>query len=191
MTRQEARDAGLTKYFTGRPCKHGHIAERRMSDGCIECADKAARAWQAAHPEKVKAKTRAYQQKNADKLSAKNRAWRKANPDKHAALTAAWRAANEDRVKATKSSWKKSNVAKVNAENMRRYASKMNATPAWADNETIEQFYECAQVFRRIGLNMHVDHIVPLQGKAVCGLHVHNNLQILTAFANQSKSNRF
>lgn len=33
LTRQQAKDAGLTRYFTGKPCKHGHVAERRIGDG--------------------------------------------------------------------------------------------------------------------------------------------------------------
>lgn len=62
-------------------------------------------------------------------------------------------------------------------------ASKLKACPKWADIEAIKQFYyNCPEGY-------HVDHIIPLQGKYVCGLHVENNLQYLLATENSIKRN--
>lgn len=191
MTRQQAKEAGLTRYFTGKPCKHGHVAERRMSDGCVVCADLHARAWQAANPDKVKAKSRAYHRKNADIRSEKFRQWREANPEKMKAATAAWREANPVRVKALRDAWKKANYGKVLAYNAKRQAAKLQATPAWADQQKIEEYYITVDGLGMLtGDAYHVDHIVPLQHQRVCGLHVEHNLQILPAFDNRVKSNR-
>lgn len=66
----------------------------------------------------------------------------------------------------------------------KRRARKLHATPSWADLELIKRIYEHAE-------GMHVDHIIPLQGKLVCGLHVENNLQYLTPEENLKKSNTF
>lgn len=64
-------------------------------------------------------------------------------------------------------------------------ASKIGATPPWADLNKIKEIYNnCPE-------GMHVDHIVPLRGKNVCGFHVENNLQYLTPEENTRKSNRF
>jgi hypothetical protein len=64
-------------------------------------------------------------------------------------------------------------------------ARKIQATPAWADKKKIKQIYDnCPPGF-------HVDHIVPLKGKTVCGLHVETNLQYLPARENMKKSNKF
>lgn len=63
-------------------------------------------------------------------------------------------------------------------------AAKLERTPSWANISSIKRFYDNCQV------GMHVDHIVPLQGELVCGLHVENNLQYLTAKENCSKGNR-
>ena len=61
---------------------------------------------------------------------------------------------------------------------------KLKATPQWANLDKINEIYmNCPKGF-------HVDHIIPLQSKKVCGLHVHNNLRIITAHQNQLKSNR-
>lgn len=64
-------------------------------------------------------------------------------------------------------------------------------TPAWANKKAIRQVYACAVTFsKKFNVNYQVDHIIPLRGKNVCGLHVENNLQILEAKLNVSKSNR-
>lgn len=71
-----------------------------------------------------------------------------------------------------------------------RRARKINATPKWADRKKILEIYERARLqSRATGMRFHVDHIVPLKSKTVCGLHVEHNLQVLPAHENQSKYN--
>lgn len=74
---------------------------------------------------------------------------------------------------------------------IKRYAKKIKATPKWANHSKIKTLYEKAKWLESLtGLKYHVDHIVPLQGKNVCGLHCWNNLQILEASLNLSKRNK-
>jgi 5-methylcytosine-specific restriction endonuclease McrA len=83
------------------------------------------------------------------------------------------------------------NKAKVLALKAKRRADKPRATPAWVDLNKIKAIYSCCkQLSELTGVEHHVDHVVPLQGKNVCGLHVHYNLQILKASENISKSNK-
>jgi hypothetical protein len=63
--------------------------------------------------------------------------------------------------------------------------------PPWADREAIAMFYTVARrVTRCTGIPFHVDHIVPLRGRTVSGLHVHTNLQVIPKAMNMRKSNR-
>lgn len=87
--------------------------------------------------------------------------------------------------KAKISQYIKSVRPKRNAIQKKRHATKLNAIPKWADLRAIEQFYiNCPKGYE-------VDHIIPLQGKNVCGLHVLDNLQYLTVEENRRKGNRY
>jgi hypothetical protein len=81
--------------------------------------------------------------------------------------------------------WAKKYPAKSLARNARYRASKLQRTPKWADHDAIAAWYEAATAF-----GFEVDHIVPLKGKFVSGLHVHNNLQLLTKSENCEKGNQ-
>lgn len=73
--------------------------------------------------------------------------------------------------------------SEYNARNAKRRSDKIYATPRWADLDLIKRIYENAE-------GAHVDHIIPLNGDTVCGLHVENNLQYLTAEENSKKGNK-
>jgi 5-methylcytosine-specific restriction endonuclease McrA len=66
------------------------------------------------------------------------------------------------------------------------------ATPVWANLEEIRQFYvEAQRLTKETGIPHEVDHIIPIKGKLVSGLHVPANLQILTEKENQTKNARY
>ena len=89
-------------------------------------------------------------------------------------------------------SWKQNNKGKVQASVRKRTLAKIYRTPIWINDFLIEEIYELCQLrTEAVGVKHEVDHIIPLQGKLVSGLHVHDNLQILTAFENLTKSNKF
>ena len=84
-----------------RPCVRCGSAERYKDGRCKVCRIATAVAWQAANPERVRAKNAAWYAANSEKCKAKDAAWRAANPEREKARHAAWRAANPEREKAT------------------------------------------------------------------------------------------
>jgi len=104
--------------------------------------------------------------------------------------TRSWHSKNRDRRRALSAEWYRNNLGKAQAKKGRRRASKLQATPLWSDNEKIKVIYEyrqlCSIVLKQ---QYHVDHLVPLKGKTVCGLHTESNLCVITAAENLSKSN--
>lgn len=71
-------------------------------------------------------------------------------------------------------------------------ARKLQATPSWINKRYIQMFYELAKMEEeRTGRKVHVDHIIPLVGNNVCGLHCEQNLQLLFEEDNHLKNNRW
>jgi len=103
--------------------------------------------------------------------------------------------ANKEIRNAKSKAWQQANKDKVNAFAAKRHASKLNRTPSWLTKEDlaeIKDIYSMANRRTQVeGIQYHVDHIIPLQGKNISGLHVPSNMQILRARDNISKGNRY
>ena len=89
------------------------------------------------------------------------------------------------------------NRGRVNANTAKRKAAKLQRIPSWVDLSAIKKVYdECAEINLAAATagcteKFEVDHIYPLVGCNISGLHVHTNLQIITAKENGTKSNKF
>lgn len=180
---KQAVAEGKSRYFTGKPCKQGHIAERRVSGRCcVVCADTSARDWAKQNRLRVKQIATEWNQRNKEREAARARQWRKENPDTYKQAVKNWRNNNAVHYR--------SYMARV--ANDRRMA-KLQREPVWADKERIKAYYDVCAFFNEVNgySKYHVDHIIPLQGTHVSGLHVHSNLQILLASENRAKGNRF
>lgn len=133
--------------------------------------------------------------RNYDSINARVANYAMKNPDKVAAAKAEWQKDNPEKVKESTKRYSKLNPHKVLARTNKRRASKLNATPSWLTEEHHKQMadmYWLAKDLEAIsGEKYHVDHIIPLQGKTVCGLHVPWNLQVLPADINVSKGTTY
>jgi hypothetical protein len=131
--------------------------------------------------------------------NARKKDWALKNPE----LAAAYRKTSDinryknykSKVQEKNKNWKINNPSKVSAMDAKRRAAVNLRKPSWFTDEDhwmVEQAYELAQLRTQIfGFKWHVDHVVPLQGKLVSGLHTPYNLQVIPASKNLSKSNQF
>lgn len=169
----------------------------KNQDWCKPCS----KSWHAANKEKRKI----YREANRAHISAVRKAWHEANRETQLKKMQAWKQANNEKViayrmsnlekkVASNKSWRQSNPDKVNAITAKRRSRKLQASPKWmtkADFEAIREWYVLAKELQWLSEEpLQVDHIIPLQGKDVCGLHIASNLQILPASENIQKSNK-
>lgn len=188
----EAKVLGLKQYFTGQPCKHGHLEPRATVNGtCLECVSIRHANWRSDDPEHARQTMRkavkAYYERNPD--YGKQRYWK--DPETAKAASLARQRANPEAARKRRAKWKSANPHKVNADAAKRRAALRNATPPWLTEEhwrQIEEIYLDAAT--RPGGPWHVDHIMPLIHDSLCGLHVPWNLRVITAQENWSKNNR-
>lgn len=142
------------------------------------------RNWEKANPEKVKEANRKYYLANREKVLSRNKEWKEHNREKWLIGHNRWIDENFKKVRDYKKKWDSNNQPTKNACTARYRAAKSQRVPKWANLEVIKEFYKnCPE-------DMTVDHIIPLRGKTVSGLHVENNLQYLTLSENSSKGAR-
>ena len=184
-TRSEAKAQGSAYYFTGDPCKHGHIAPRKTKGACVDClklewkrgnetraeyfraynkseaGQKAKRDYYARNKEEVKIK--AFSRPSSEKSAAK-RKYKEANPELYKALTSV------------------------------RKRRHRKASPRWLTKDqklAMRHLYlQAMELTKLTGERYVVDHIVPLISDEVCGLHVPWNLRVITQEENLRKSNK-
>lgn len=147
VDRQTALALGLTHYYTGKPCKYGHVTIRNTtSKHCVICQRRLRAEWRLKHPEQNK------EIKRVDRLNNKTYYNHK--------------------------------------DNLRKRALQSRAL--WGSESTLNLYKERDRLNLIAGfIKYHIDHIIPINGKNVSGLHVPDNLQILEALANLKKSNKY
>lgn len=145
----------------------------------------------AANKEKRKAQAAAWYQKNKARRREKARAWQLANKDKFKALKRGWINEHTERFRQLRAAYRANNPEVSAADSAARRARLLDATPAWANKFFMREAYRLAGLRTLLlGYPWHVDHIVPLKSKFVCGLHVENNLRVIPGVENMSKGNR-
>lgn len=173
--------------FTYKKCtvckeiKHLDLFSRRIKskDGknycCKKCQSDSAKRWHIANRDVSCKRMKEYKEKNKEYFSK---------------LYKEWVSKNRDKVNSYVKKWDSNNPAKRAAHQAKRRSNTKKASPPWVDLKKIELLYQEAEKMRNQGKNVNVDHIIPLQSKKVCGLHVHWNLRIIDAIENKKKSNK-
>lgn len=207
----------MIKSFIGPPepprlCKRGHLMtpENAYLGACKICKSNTAkkryardreifleidRKYYQNNKESVLARCRKYRHENKEKMSARSKRYYETNKDEANRKRKIRYANNKGVAAESDRRYSQANLEKKRAWTAKRRAAKLQRTPPWIDREDlklINSIYAEARLLEEItGEKHHVDHIVPLQGELVSGLHVPWNLQILTAEQNISKGNKF
>lgn len=148
------------------------------------------RNWLAKNPGYYKK----YREENYETVRLNELRYLENNPEKREETLKKHVESNREIIKIRNLQWMKNNPGKVNAYTAKRRSKKLLATPDWLTVEMLDEIINLYILSKQkeleTGIKHHVDHIVPLQGIGVCGLHVPWNLQVITAEENQKKGNK-
>ena len=132
--------------------------------------------------------------RNKDRAKENARQWALDNPKKRLEICTKWREENREQHNAGNREWNSKNKDVKAALSAKRRSSKLSRTPKWLTSDDIEHmqalYSVAAMIQRESGVEYHIDHIIPLQGKFVSGLHVPDNLRVIPAVDNLKKSNK-
>jgi len=133
-------------------------------------------------------------QKHKEKINKKGLEYYYKNRERQLALAKKRRDENPEKEKTKGKKFRQENKGTINAKTAARRAQKLLATPKWLDEwqrrENKKFYLKAARTTKEMGVPYHVDHIFPLQGENVSGLHVPWNLRVILGSENESKNNR-
>lgn len=205
VSRSEAVSVGKTRYFTGKPCKYGHISERMVSNkGCVVCLREATKQWSLGdtrsaarqqqwkeqNREQYREAKRRYYAIHKDRQKTASDIWRKKNPDKIKEQSRRSRERHPDRLNARVKRWKGGHPERVLSYGHKRRS--LARSGSFSDDE-INTIYrlqkgKCAYCRKRLRKSFERDHIVPLSRG---GINEARNIQLVCRRScNQKKSNK-
>ena len=177
--RKQAKALGLKTYFTGKPCKRGGIADRKLNGDCL-CGACLEFTKQVKHKHWLENKEQ-------------NLAWRLANPEKMYKYKKDWQEKNKEKYEQNLKRWKKANPEKILAHVHKRQAAQIKATPKWSGEFDAFVMHEALLLATRryatTGIKWHMDHMIPLRSKTASGFHCASNIQVIPEALNVRKRN--
>ncbi len=165
--------------------KNGSLSQQYHSR-CKSCHSEAMSAYNASRVPSEEAKA---------KKNASIKLWKAKNREKVLSHKQAYRDRHSKKIAESTRQWKRNNHEKWSLNKELRATRAKQARVSWNQELTQLVMIEAIDVRKRrekiTGIKWHIDHIIPLKGDLVCGLHVWNNIAVIPAVTNISKSNRF
>lgn len=183
-----------TKCGESKPLSMYYVVDQRgkpyVQARCKVCQLERSLKWKQNNKERANANRRAWASRNRATDSASARMWAKNNPERLKETHRRYYAKNLVYIRTQSLKWAKDHPERANANAKKHRMAKRNAVPAWANQQYISDMYMLAKLVSEFtGEKYHVDHIVPVQSKIVCGLHVQDNLQVIPGAENIRKKN--
>lgn len=158
------------KHYGKNLCKQHYLKQYKRSEASLSKKRESLKRWRESNKEHIKSYEARYREANKEHCSI---------------LRSQYYLKNKAKEQEQNKRWHKINRSKAVEKSNKYRSSKLRALPNWLNKEELLPIYELAATN-----NLHVDHIVPLQGKEVCGLHVPWNLRIIPATDNFKKKNK-
>lgn len=211
ISRKIAKERGMMRYFTGKPCSHGHLCDRMVVNGaCLECNREKDRRNYTNNREKLleehKQRAKKYYARKGEEIKVKMRAKRAADVEKAREYDKQRYAKNKDRISENRKRRERANPEKMKALRaasyhrnkhlflnaaIRRNKTKRHAIPEWYsefDEFVLQEMSELAEIRKQeTGIEWHIDHMIPLSKG---GLHWYMNWQLIPATMNLEKHNK-
>ena len=171
--------------------------KKDLKSHCKSCQSAYNKAYKVKNKDRITAYYKNYHEENKEYLNAASRKYYSENKEYFSDWSKEYRAEHGERLNAYDREWYKNNPENSNARSAKRRAAKLQRTPAYTETCPWQKFwlkehYRTAKVLEEMtGVKYHVDHIIPLQGELVSGLHIAENLQVITAAENLSKHNSY
>lgn len=175
-----------SKCKENKPVDDFHKNEKRLT-GLVSSCKKCYQDFYEENSEEIKARNSNYRLKNPEKKKETDENYYKENQEYFIEKATKWNKNNPEKVKAIHREYDKRNQPTKNSRTAFYRAQKIQATPKWLSDHQKE---EIKRIYINCPKGFHVDHIVPLNGEEVRGLHVPWNLQYLTIDENLRKSNK-
>lgn len=174
----------LSGFSTNGSCGHHPV--------CKDCSAEKARLKRLTNGDHIQAIEAAKYIRNKTSMRKANTAYCESTKEHRSEIERARYIANSESIKARTKAYRAKHPEKIRAWNGTRRADQQQAMPVWVSRHEINAIYSAASaLWLASGEPHHVDHIIPLRHKLVCGLHVPANLQVLLGAENMRKSNKF
>lgn len=159
---------------------------------CKACKKVSHKKYRKANKEYLTTKAKIYRENNKEHTLVYAKEYNIKNKDKISIYHKERYQENKEEIVIRNKKYRQNNPDKCNAKRAKYRASKLQRTVPYANQAKIQAFYtEAQRLTNETGIPHHVDHIIPLQGEIISGLHVETNLQVITASDNCSKGNKF
>ncbi len=154
ISKDQARSQNLKTYFTGKPCKRGHLANRYTStSNCVECQTESNRKFYIDNSEKEQQRQKLYYKNNKAKCIQATLNYQSRNPEIKIKANKVYREKHKEKIAAYKAEWKKYNRLSLKTSRIKRRAARLQAVPSWVNHE------ELKEVYRKCPGGHEIDHI--------------------------------